>query len=639
MYKTTQPYWLIRYKYQDADGNWSAEDELASGPHGFAARPEVCEDNAGNAHVFYITENPKGSGVFDIIHAVRTGFRVWSHTNITNSTGTVDDTPVCDKDTQGVLHLVYTRGNDIVYRTYNGTWSGTTTIGYTNNGFYHRPDLAIDPDNNLHVVWGDDNHVYYRKKTTGGGWGATHTLVTSNDFLAYQKIAAKDANSIVATVFAQVGDGQLLYAASTDGGDSWSGQQFLDTGHFPNMQSASGRAYLVYQKVPGSNATMYRKWDGSWGPAEYASNTGAWEVWADVAESTDRRIHVVYDSESTRINHVVRTPEISRPTAHAIALNATSLAADGTREYTCAYTAYDGDGAADITDMRILFNLNFDDKTQARGYLAWGSKPSDITGSGGSWDVYPAEGYGYWGIRTDAYGGRTYIDPFKAVRTYSGNTRTITWHFRVKPQWGYDGPEKDNWIGMWVRDVSDLNNSWEYSSDKFNYTFNVGFVPYSESVSLSSPYLKADDTTIHEVTHTVYDENGAADIDDVRVLFNLDFNNKALGRGYLAWGSTPQSITWSGGTWDIWPCEGYGYYGIRTDDWGGYTYITPVSAVRTVTAKTRTVTWRFKVKPAWASLGPTSGNWIGLYGRDIIHLTEGWQYSDDKFGLTFDVGR
>lgn len=137
--------------------------------------------------------------------------------------------------------------------------------------------------------------------------------------------------------------------------------------------------------------------------------------------------------------------------------------------------------------------------------------------------------------------------------------------------------------------------------------------------TVSTSRLLADDLTPYTVSMTVTDGDGYNDIRCLRVLFNHTESggDQAKGRGYLAWGKTDADITEYGSTWVIADATGGGRWAYCTDAWGGTTYITPLSAELTVAGKatggsgSRTVTWTFTVKPAWA-LNP------------IINDADGW---------------
>ncbi len=120
--------------------------------------------------------------------------------------------------------------------------------------------------------------------------------------------------------------------------------------------------------------------------------------------------------------------------------------------------------------------------------------------------------------------------------------------------------------------------------------------------------LIADDGTPYTVSLTFTDADGYNSIRCIRVLFNYTEAGgiQTNGRGYMNWGKTDADVTQWGGTWIIADATGGGRWAYRTDEWGGVTYLSPLSCTTTTSGSasggsgSRTVTWTFTVKPAWA---------------------------------------
>lgn len=125
---------------------------------------------------------------------------------------------------------------------------------------------------------------------------------------------------------------------------------------------------------------------------------------------------------------------------------------------------------------------------------------------------------------------------------------------------------------------------------------------------VNAPVLIADDTTPYTASLTFTDADGYNNIRCIRILFNYTEagGDQAKGRGYLNWGKTDADVTQWGGDWVVADATGGGRWAYRTDQWGGVTYITPLSCETTTSGKasagsgSRTVSWTFTVKPAWA---------------------------------------
>lgn len=157
--------------------------------------------------------------------------------------------------------------------------------------------------------------------------------------------------------------------------------------------------------------------------------------------------------------------------------------------------------------------------------------------------------------------------------------------------------------------------------------------------ALNSSTLVADDATPYTVNFTVRDANGYDDISSMRVLFNYTYSggDQARGRGYLAWGLNDAAITRFGGTWTLTDAPAGGRWGYRTDQWGGTTYITPVSCSTTTSGKatggtgSRTVVWTFTAKPAWAwnPVTNTADGWT----EDVAQSMSGWRPNTAEFDV------
>jgi len=151
--------------------------------------------------------------------------------------------------------------------------------------------------------------------------------------------------------------------------------------------------------------------------------------------------------------------------------------------------------------------------------------------------------------------------------------------------------------------------------------------------TVDSSVLIADDTTPYAVSTTFLDADGYDNIRCIRILFNHTEagGDDSQGRGYMNWGKTDADVTQWGGTWIVADATGGGRWAYRTDAWGGIAYITPLACQTTVAGKatggsgTRTVTWTFTVKPAWAF-------------NPVMNDADGWAADGVIGGTSYTVG-
>lgn len=156
---------------------------------------------------------------------------------------------------------------------------------------------------------------------------------------------------------------------------------------------------------------------------------------------------------------------------------------------------------------------------------------------------------------------------------------------------------------------------------------------------VSESTLVANDITEYTVTTTIGDNDGHNDIAEARVLFGFTEagGDSSRGRGYMAWGISDNLITRYGGTWVLADAAGGGRWGYMTSSWGGTIYITPSSCTMSTGGAatggpgTRTVTWTFKVKSAWANspLINDADVWAADAGGNVI----GWRDNPVEFDV------
>ncbi len=145
--------------------------------------------------------------------------------------------------------------------------------------------------------------------------------------------------------------------------------------------------------------------------------------------------------------------------------------------------------------------------------------------------------------------------------------------------------------------------------------------------------LVADDVTPYTVSMTASDADGYNSPRCMRALFNHTESggDQNQGRGYMAWGKTDADITQYGGSWTMADATGGGRWGYCTDQWGGIIYMMPLACSTTVSGKasggagSRTITWTFTVKPAWAF-------------NPVMNDADAWAADGVLGGTTYSVG-
>jgi hypothetical protein len=137
-------------------------------------------------------------------------------------------------DTDGNIHMVWEDNNpgdyEIYYRrsTDGGvTWAGAKRLTW-NSGDSRNPVITSDSDDNIHVVWDDGTpgrqEIYHRRSTDKGmTWKAVKRLTQLNGDSQVPSIAVDPSDNVHIVWFDMTpGNNEIYYSRSADEGVSWS---------------------------------------------------------------------------------------------------------------------------------------------------------------------------------------------------------------------------------------------------------------------------------------------------------------------------------------------------------------------------------------------------------------------------------
>jgi len=162
------------YYIQSTDGGttWSAVQRL-TWTAGWSFYPAIAIDSDNAIHVVWQDNTP---GNYEVYYKRSTdGGATWSAAKRLTWTSAEPTFPhiAIAIDSSKTIHVVwddYAPGNFEVYcmKGTNGgtTWSAVNRLSWT-GGASNSPTMAIDSDNNIHILWGDNSpgnyEIYYRK--------------------------------------------------------------------------------------------------------------------------------------------------------------------------------------------------------------------------------------------------------------------------------------------------------------------------------------------------------------------------------------------------------------------------------------------------------------------------------------------
>lgn len=337
----------VYYKYWPVSGTPNdgiAPVKLAGG----AEYASVATDANGRAHVVY----QSNSGDYDVYYRVSDGGINFAPAIDIANDATNSLSPDIAVDSQGIVHVVWydnTPGSPRIYYTNrNGQgWRSPIAISETYSYF---PEITADGQGCIHVTWGrtlaSDQNAYYRRSCQGN-WDAPYVLGPSSE-----------ARTTVAA-------------------------------------TPSGSALVVWEHKEPSSTLFYRAFDGSkWTAAQrLTSSAGGRQMWPDSAGLSNGNVAIIWQEDQPRsggglqFDPVFALAELAPPLSGALVLNngaaltnQPTVQARITNTSTTVATTY---GLADGSDpgapktaftnpaLTTTFNLNVSDG-RCRAHTVYG---------------------------------------------------------------------------------------------------------------------------------------------------------------------------------------------------------------------------------------------------------------------------
>ena len=253
----------------DCGRTWTTVQRLTRTP-GNSSYPAVVLDHSRNLHLVWADDSP---GLPQICYKKSTDAgTTWTIVQrITWGTSSGAWSPGIAVDPYDNLHLVY--GDVLGVNSRKSTDGGATWTTAQIFGVGVAPpamDIAVDSSGNLYLVWTDSpdyKHVYqiYFQKSTDGGasWTTTQKITSTTVRSIYPDIAVDSSGNLhLVWNYGNVGEGGTLiyYMKSSDQGGSWLTYKVLTPGgqyHPPAITADSlGSVHVVWDNF---KSIFYRK--------------------------------------------------------------------------------------------------------------------------------------------------------------------------------------------------------------------------------------------------------------------------------------------------------------------------------------------------------------------------------------------
>jgi hypothetical protein len=258
----------------DAGNTWTSSRRL-TWTSDDSSRPEMASYSSAGVHVVW---QDYSTGDWDIYYKKSTdGGDTWtSSKRLTwSSAGTWN--PSIAMDSSGNPHVVWddtTPGNGEIYYKNSpdggAAWTSSQRLTW-NSGTSAFPAIAVDPSDNLHVVWFDNTpgnfEIYYRMRPyKGAPWKASQRLTWNSGTSSGPRVAA-DSFGHLHVVWSDntPGNEEIYWKTSADGGASWSVVQRL-TSNSGDSESprivvdSSDNLHVIWDdNTPGNYEIYYKK--------------------------------------------------------------------------------------------------------------------------------------------------------------------------------------------------------------------------------------------------------------------------------------------------------------------------------------------------------------------------------------------
>ena len=259
------------YYRKSTDGGTTWTTKRLTWTSGDTSRPSLAIDSNNHLYLVWFDDTPGN----DEIHYKRStnGGASWTTKRLTWNSG-YSSLPSIAVDSNNHIYMIWqddTSGNGEIYykKSTNGGTSWTQQRLTWNSDFSGGPQIAIDSNNHFNLVWHDNtpgNVELHFKRSTNGGTSWITQRCTWNSGNSYYPDIAVDSNNHIYVVWYDLtpGDSEIYFKKSTNGGTSWSQQRLTwlsDSSYNPSITTdTSNYIHVVWkEKNPGNHEIYYKR--------------------------------------------------------------------------------------------------------------------------------------------------------------------------------------------------------------------------------------------------------------------------------------------------------------------------------------------------------------------------------------------
>jgi hypothetical protein len=260
---------IFYLKSTDGGATWSSKRLTFNSSDSFS--PSIAVDSNNHIHVVWDDFTP---GTNDIYYKKSTdGGTTWSTKRLTWTSSNSHE-PIIASDKNDNLHVVwtdYTPGNfEVFYKksTDGGVSWSTKRLTWNMGGSWY-PTIAFDSSGNIHLVWHDETpgnyEIYYKKSTTGGASWSTKRLTWSSGDSRETAIAIDPSDNIhVVWQDSTSSNNEIFYKRSTNSGTTWASKRLTwnpgSSEYSAVATDSNNRIHVVWQdETPGNWEIYYKK--------------------------------------------------------------------------------------------------------------------------------------------------------------------------------------------------------------------------------------------------------------------------------------------------------------------------------------------------------------------------------------------